>query len=292
MATRRAVKKDSETSSQKRVRPAPSQPMYNSGMLNTAIIAAREAGKLQLQAFQERSSLQISSKAAGDFVTQVDKQCEEIIVQTLSKAYPKHAFLGEEFGQSGLKDSEYVWVIDPLDGTTNFIHGIPHFAVSIALLKNNVPVQAVVYDPCKNEIFSATKGKGATQDRRRIRVTEQSRMINSLVATGFPFREGDDYEAYQGTLQKMMEETSGLRRMGSAALDLCWVANGRYDGYWERGIKIWDIAAGALIALEAGALVSDYSGENEFLTKCEIVAATPRIFPSMLNIINPSKKIL
>lgn len=284
MATRKSSSKEA-ASSTKRVRPAPAQPMYNSGMLNTAITAAREAGRLQLQAFQERSSLRISTKSAGDFVTEVDKQCEQIIVETLSRAYPTHGFIGEESGNSGKSDAQYVWVIDPLDGTTNFIHGIPHFAVSIALLKDGVPTQAVVYDPCKNEIFTATKGSGATQDRKRIRVSTQTRLINSLVATGFPFREDDDYAGYLKSMQQMMEATSGLRRMGSAALDLCWVANGRFDGYWERGIKIWDIAAGALIALEAGALVSDYSGESTFLDKCEIVAATPKIFPSFLNII-------
>lgn len=215
----------------------------------------------------------------------MDKECERVIVETLKTAYPDHAFLGEETGESGKKDAEYTWVIDPLDGTTNFIHGIPQFAVSIALLKNGQPLHAVVYHAMANELFTATKGKGAYFDSRRIRVSGCNSMQDALLATGFPFREGDNYDAYIKSMKVMMEKTCGLRRIGSAALDLCWTACGRFDGYWEKGIKIWDIAAGALIAREAGAFVTDFSGEGDYLQKGEIIAAAPKIFPEMVNVI-------
>lgn len=284
-APRLASRKGKEEGNRKHYRPAPSLPMQNEGMLNMAIKAAREAGKIQILAFRDRSQLQISNKAAGDYVTQVDKECEQVIVETLKTAYPSHAFLGEESGESGKEGAEFTWVIDPLDGTTNFIHGIPQFAVSIALLKDGLPLHAVVYHPIANELFTATKGKGAFLDSRRIRVSGCLTMQDALLATGFPFREGDDYDAYLKTMKAMMEKTCGLRRIGSAALDLCWTACGRFDGYWEKGIKIWDIAAGALIAREAGAFVTDFTGEGGYLKKGEIIAATPKVFPEMINII-------
>ncbi len=271
-------------------RPEPSQPAYNDGMLNIAIKAAREAGKIQLRAFRNRPSLEISAKSSGDFVTQIDKQCEEIIVSILSKAFPEHQFLGEEFGSLGDPKCEYKWVIDPLDGTTNFIHGIDQFAVSIACLKGKQVLHAVVYDAPRNQLFTATRGKGAVLDRTRIRVTPASVLRNSLIGTGFPFREDDDYDSFAKVAREMMPKTAGIRRPGSAALDLCWVACGRYDGFWEKGIKIWDIAAGALIAQEAGALVTDFSGESNYLEKGEIIAASPRIFPQMLKIIQNNYK--
>lgn len=285
-APRSTSRKSAENGDQKKhYRPAPSLPMQNEGMLNMAIKAARDAGKIQVIAFRDRSNLQISNKSLGDYVTEVDKECERVIVETLKTAYPDHAFLGEETGESGKKDAEYTWVIDPLDGTTNFIHGIPQFAVSIALLKNGQPLHAVVYHAMVNELFTATKGKGAYLDSRRIRVSGCNSMQDALLATGFPFREGDNYDAYIKSMKVMMEKTCGLRRIGSAALDLCWTACGRFDGYWEKGIKIWDIAAGALIAREAGAFVTDFSGEGDYLQKGEIIAAAPKIFPEMVNVI-------
>ena len=285
-APRSASRKSAENGDQKKhYRPAPSLPMQNEGMLNMAITAARDAGKIQVIAFRDRSNLQISNKSLGDYVTEVDKECERVILETLKTAYPDHAFLGEESGESGKKDAEYTWVIDPLDGTTNFIHGIPQFAVSIALLKNGQPLHAVVYHAMANELFTATKGKGAYLDSRRIRVSGCNSMQDALLATGFPFREGDNYDAYIKSMKVMMEKTCGLRRIGSAALDLCWTACGRFDGYWEKGIKIWDIAAGALIAREAGAFVTDFSGEGDYLQKGEIIAAAPKIFPEMISVI-------
>lgn len=283
-----AIKTDAPKSAAKpkHNRPAPSAPMYNDGMLNTAIKAARKAGNIQLRAFQERDSLEVQAKGAGDFVTAVDKECEEVIIDILSKAYPDHAFTAEESGTRGAEDAEYRWVIDPLDGTTNFIHGIPQFAVSICCLKNNKPIHAVVYDPCKNELFTATRGKGATLDSRRIRVTNLSVMKNALIGTGFPFRNGDDYTTYLNIMNDVMQSTSGLRRPGSAALDLCWVACGRYDAYWEAGLKPWDIAAGSLIALEAGAFVTDFKGDENFLENGSIVAGTPKVFTPLMAIIH------
>lgn len=259
-------------------------------MLNTAIQAAREAGKIQLRAFRDRSRLVINQKTAGDFVTEVDKMCEEKIIEVLSNAYPSHNFLGEESGLKESGKSEYTWIIDPLDGTTNFIHGIAQFAVSIALCKNNQLIHAVVYDAPRNELFTASKGKGAVLDNRRIRVSGLTDMKKALVGTGFPFREEDNYSAYMKTFEEVAENTSGIRRPGSAALDLCWLACGRYDAFWEKGIRAWDIAAGALIALESGALVTDFAGEGAFLDKGEIVAATPKLFASLLGIIQKHNK--
>lgn len=289
---RTSKKTTAETAPQKNRTPRPStvSHSFNDGMLNVAIRAAIEAGKIQLRAFGNRKSLSISSKSSGDFVTEVDKACEEVIIETLSKAYPDHRFLGEENGSQGNEESEYEWIIDPLDGTTNFIHGIDQFAVSIACKKGKHLVHAVVYDTCRNQLFTATKGKGAFLDGQRIRASNATILRNSLIGTGFPFREDDDYESYMNLLKNMMESTCGLRRPGSAALDLCWVACGRYDGFFEKGIKPWDIAAGALIAKEAGALVTDFSGESDYLDKNEIAAAAPGIFPALINIIEKNLK--
>lgn len=285
VARKSATKADKATKP-KHNRPAPSQPSYNDGMLNIAIKAARIAGNIQLRALLESESLEIRSKATGDFVTQVDKQCEEAIVDVISKAFPDHGFIGEELGQQGNPDAEYRWIIDPLDGTTNFIHGIPQFAVSIACMKDNKLIHAVVYDPSKNELFTATRGKGATLDNRRIRVSNQSMMKNALIGTGFPFRSDADYEAYMPVMKNVMQATAGVRRPGAASLDLCWVACGRYDAYWEAGLKPWDMAAGALIALEAGAFVTDFEGNDGYLNSGNIIAGTPKIFTPLFALIN------
>lgn len=292
-APKRTSKKSSaEPAPKKNKTPRPStvSHSFNDGMLNVAVRAAIEAGKIQARAFGNRKNLSISAKSSGDFVTEVDQACEQVIIETLSKAYPDHRFLGEENGTQGNKESEYEWIIDPLDGTTNFIHGIDQFAVSIACKKGKHLLHAVVYDPCRNQLFTATKGKGAFLDGARIRASNATILRNSLIGTGFPFREGDDYESYMNILKDMMESTCGLRRPGSAALDLCFVACGRYDGFFEKGIKPWDIAAGALIAKEAGALVTDFSGESGYLDKNEIVAAAPGIFPALLNVVERNLK--
>lgn len=286
-APRSTSRKSAENGDQKKhYRPAPSLPMQNEGMLNMAIKAARDAGKIQVIAFRDRSNLQISNKSLGDYVTEVDKECERVIVETLKTAYPDHAFLGEETGESGKKDAEYTWVIDPLDGTTNFIHGIPQFAVSIALLKNGQPGSMLSsITPWPMSSLPQPKAKVLTLIPAVSASPGCNSMQDALLATGFPFREGDNYDAYIKSMKVMMEKTCGLRRIGSAALDLCWTACGRFDGYWEKGIKIWDIAAGALIAREAGAFVTDFSGEGDYLQKGEIIAAAPKIFPEMVNVI-------
>ncbi len=292
-ASKRTSKKSTAEAAPKKNRtPRPSTVTHslNDGMLNVAVRAAIEAGKIQIRAFGNRRNLSIAAKSSGDFVTEVDKACEQIIIETLSKAYPDHRFLGEENGSQGIQESEYEWIIDPLDGTTNFIHGIDQFAVSIACKKGKHLMYAVVYDPCRNQLFTASKGKGAFLDGQRIRVSNATILRNSLIGTGFPFREGDDYAPYMNVLKDMMQSTCGLRRPGSAALDLCFLACGRYDGFFEKGIKPWDIAAGALIAQEAGALVTDFSGEGEYLSKNEIIAAAPGIFPALINIIERNLK--
>jgi myo-inositol-1(or 4)-monophosphatase len=271
-------------------RPAPSMPMYNDGMMNIAIKAARAAGNIQLRAFNHPEALEVSEKGAGDFVTQIDKECERVIKEIISEAFPDHAFLGEEGGREGNPDAEYVWVIDPLDGTTNFIHNIPQFAVSIACLKDGKAIHAVVYDVSRNELFQATRGKGAMLDNRRIRVSSQTRMRDALIGTGFPFRNDQDFETSLRILKLVMPATAGLRRPGSAALDLCWTACGRYDAYWEAALKPWDIAAGTLIAKEAGALVTDFTGEDTYLETCDVVAGTPKIFIPLMALIQKGLK--
>ncbi len=285
--------KKADTASKDTNKRAPRQSTVrdsiNDGMLNMAVRAAIEAGRIQNRNFR-KEELSISSKAAGDFVTQVDKECETVILDILKKAFPDHKFLGEESGNSGANDSEYEWIIDPLDGTTNFIHGIDQFAVSIACRKGKNIILGVVYDPCRNQLFTAFRGKGAFLDGARIRVSKATILRNSLIGTGFPFRSDDDYGSYMNILKTMMESTCGLRRPGSAALDLCWLACGRYDGFFEKGIKPWDIAAGSLIAQEAGALVTDFEGNSAFLSRNEIVAATPGIFPALINNIQKNLK--
>jgi len=250
-------------------------------MLNVAVKAARRAGTVINRASLNLERLQVDRKQHNDFVTEVDKAAEAAIIETLSEAYPTHGFLAEETGEHNV-DAENVWIIDPLDGTTNFIHGFPQYAVSIALAVNGVTQQAVVYDPTRDELFTATRGSGAYLDRRRLRVATQDRLANALIGTGFPYREDQDLERYLKIFGEMSRQCAGLRRPGAASLDLAYVAAGRYDGFFESDLKPWDMAAGALLITEAGGLVGNYRGEEGFLKSGEVMAGNPRIYAQMV----------
>ncbi len=253
-------------------------------MLNVAVKAARRAATIINRASLNLERLQIDRKQHNDFVTEVDKAAEEAIIETLSEAYPNHGFLAEESGEL-LNNSDHIWIIDPLDGTTNFIHGFPQYAISIALSVHGVLQQAVIYDPNRDELFSASKGGGAYVDRRRLRVADQIKLENALIGTGFPYRQDQDVNQYLKIFADMTRQCAGLRRPGAASLDLAYVAAGRYDGFFESELKPWDMAAGALIITEAGGLVGNYRGEEGFLESGEIMAGNPRIFAQMAQVL-------
>jgi myo-inositol-1(or 4)-monophosphatase len=250
-------------------------------MLNTAVKAARKAGAIIVRGSNDLDRLTIHRKRQNDFVSEVDHAAEAAIIQILKEAYPTHGFHAEESGKDRAK-SEFVWCIDPLDGTTNFLHGFPQYCVSIALLHNGAPEQAVIFDPNRNELFTATKGVGAYLNERRIRVSKQEQFREALVGTGFPFREMDNLDLYTGQFKRIVAGTAGVRRAGAAALDLAWVACGRMDAFWEIGLSAWDMAAGALLIREAGGLVGDLEGEDTYLESGRIVAANAKLFAPML----------
>jgi myo-inositol-1(or 4)-monophosphatase len=250
-------------------------------MLNIAVRAARKAGSIINRAALGGEGLKIRAKQANDFVTQVDQAAEEAILGIVRHAYPEHGFLAEESGRTEGK-ADYVWIIDPLDGTTNFIHGFPQYCVSIGVQHRGSLTHAVVYDPNRNELFTASKGAGAFLNDRRIRVSKCLKLEDALVGTGFPFREITRIDLYVRQLKALMTGSSGVRRAGAAALDLAYVACGRLDAFWELGLSPWDMAAGALLIQEAGGLVGDLAGEAGYLERGEIVAASPKIFPALL----------
>jgi myo-inositol-1(or 4)-monophosphatase len=250
-------------------------------MLTIAVRAARRAGSIINRASLSGGALNVRSKRVNDFVTQVDQAAEEAIIEIVRKAHPDHGFLAEESGRAA-GAAEYVWIIDPLDGTTNFIHGFPQYCVSIAVEHRGALAQGVVYDPVKNELFTASKGRGAFLNDRRIRVSKCTRLKESLVGTGFPFKELSRLDAYTGQLRNLIQGSAGVRRAGAAALDLAYVACGRLDAFWEMGLSPWDMAAGALLIQEAGGLVGDFSGEARYMQSGDISAATPKVFPQLL----------
>ena len=254
-------------------------------MLNTAVKAARAAGKIINQGSLNLDRLTIKTKQENDYVSEIDQKAEQAIVQILRDAYPSHAILAEESGESG--ESEYQWVIDPLDGTTNFLHDFPQFAVSIALVHRGTLDQAVIYDPVRNDLYTASRGRGAFLNERRIRVSKRDKLQDALIGTGFPYRDFTHLDAYMGMFRDLVQKTSGLRRPGSAALDLAWVATGRTDGFFEIGLNAWDIAAGCLLVLESGGLVADFSGEENYLKSGNIVAGNPKVFVQLLQTIQP-----
>ncbi len=252
-------------------------------ILNTAVKAARRAGTLIVRYVDHTDRLQVTEKGRNDFVTEVDEIAEAEIVGIIKSAYPDHAIVAEESGtRSG---HEYEWVIDPLDGTTNFLHGHPQFAVSIAVRRRADLHHAVVFDPLRNELFTASRGAGAQLNDHRIRVSRTVRMRAALLGTGFPFKQLEHLDTWMATFKALLTRSSGIRRAGSAALDLAYVACGRFDGFWEMGLKEWDMAAGCLLIQEAGGLVTDFAGRQDHLTTGNIVAGNPAIHPALLEVI-------
>lgn len=257
-------------------------------MLNIAIKAARAAGAIINRASLDLDLLKVATKSPNDFVTEVDRAAELAVIETLLAAYPGHGILAEESGREhGARDSEYVWIIDPLDGTTNFIHGFPVYAVSIALAYRGKVEQGVVYDPSRNDLFYASKGRGAYLNERRLRVSRRTRLAESLIGTGFPFRRGDNFKRYLRMFEAVSQQCAGLRRPGAAALDLCYVAAGWYDGFFETGLSPWDVAAGSLLVTEAGGLIGNFTGESDFLFQREIVAGNPKVYGQLVRLLAP-----
>lgn len=252
-------------------------------MLNIAIQAARQASRTILRFVDQLDKLDISTKSANDFVTQVDKQAEEILITDIQKAYPKHAFYTEELTHNPLALKEdFCWIIDPLDGTRNFIHGLPHFCISIALMMRGQLEVALIYDPIRQDLFTATRGQGAYLNSRRIRVSPTKKLSNCLLGTGLPFHNKEATKPYLKTFENVFMECGDIRRMGSAALDLAYVACGRLDGFWESDLDAWDVAAGALLVKEAGGIVTNFGGGESFLLANEIVAANNRVHKELL----------
>jgi myo-inositol-1(or 4)-monophosphatase len=258
-------------------------------MLNIAVKAARRGGAVIMRHLDRLERVAIETKDRGDFVTEVDRIAEADIIQVLRQAYPDTAVLAEESGaQIG---NDLCWIIDPLDGTTNFIHGYPQFAVSIALRNKDKLEQAVVFDPVRNDLFVASRGHGSYLNDRRMRVSRVPQLESALVGTGFPYKRNASLEMWMAILQDIIKESSGVRRAGSAALDLANVACGRFDGFWEFNLKPWDIAAGCLLVQEAGGLVSDINGGPDYMQSGNILAGNPKIHPELLSRIAPHLKL-
>ena len=260
-------------------------------MLNVAIKAARAAGAIINRAALDVEAVRISQKQVNDFVTEIDHASEKVIIDTLLTAYPDHGILAEESGsQHGNPAADHIWIIDPLDGTTNFIHGFPVYCVSIALQVRGKIEQAVIYDPTRNDLFTATKGRGAFMNDRRLRVSKRIRLQECIISTGFPFRKGDNFNQYLRMMGDVMQRTAGLRRPGAAALDLAYVAAGFTDGFFETGLSPWDVAAGSLLVTEAGGLIGNFTGESDFLEQKECLAGAPRIYGQLVTILGKYSK--
>jgi len=258
-------------------------------MLNFAVKAARRAGAIINRASDNLDALTVRHKSLNDLVSEVDRAAEEAIIDSLRSVYPDHAILAEESGASG--ESEYQWIIDPLDGTTNFLHGFPVYAVSIALAHKGQIQHAVVYDPTRNDLYTASRGAGAYLNDKRLRVSRRDKLIDCLIGTGFPFRASADIDAYTAMFKALTTRTAGIRRPGAAALDLASVAAGRLDGFWEIGLSPWDMAAGILLITEAGGLVGDLEGEANYMESGRIIAGNPKIFVQLLQAIQPHVRV-
>lgn len=252
-------------------------------LLNIAISAARQAGNIIVRAVDRLDTVQVTAKNKNDFATEIDQLAEQEIIKVIHKAYPQHAILAEESGNH--QGNDYLWIIDPLDGTTNFIHGFPHFAVSIAVQYKGRTEHGVIYDPIRQELFTASRGSGAQLNQYRMRVSQRKQLSESLLGTGFPYKDFANFPNYLKMFQSLATQSGGIRRAGSAALDLAYVAAGRLDGFWELDLKIWDIAAGVLLITEAGGLISDTEGRENYLTSGNIVAANPKLLRQMLQAI-------
>ncbi len=257
-------------------------------MITIAVKAARRAGNLINRGARDLDLLTVTTKGPKDFVSEVDRAAEAAIVETLLDAYPDHAILAEEGTAKGANaEAENIWIIDPLDGTTNFLHGFPQYCVSIALQHRGQVTQGVIYDPVRNDLFTASRGRGAFLNDRRIRVSRRDHLRDCLIGTGFPFRDGSYLDPYLHMMKAMIEKTAGLRRPGAAALDLAYVAAGFYDGFFEVGLNPWDVAAGSLLVQEAGGLIGDLSGDADFLYGGQVIAANAKVFSQMVNVLAP-----
>lgn len=256
-------------------------------LVNIATEAALAAGVIITRALKRLDTVKISEKRPNDFVTEIDQRVEEEIISIIRKAYPSHSILGEESGE--VKGDDFQWIIDPIDGTRNFIHGFPHFAVSIAIANKNSIQHGVIYDPVKQELFVASRGKGAFLNDRRIRVAQRKTMEEALIGTGFAYRHKDKNDPLAtNILDAVLPVTNDLRRVGAATLDLAYVACGRLDAFWEIGLNIWDVAAGALLVKEAGGIICDPYGAEDYLKSGNVVAANPAIMRQFLKVIKPS----
>ncbi len=257
-------------------------------IVNIAIRAARAAGNTIQRSLDRLDSLRITEKAPNDYVTEIDQKVESEIIAIIQKAYPSHAILGEESGEIAGKNADYLWIIDPIDGTRNFIHGFPQFAVSIAVSYRGKIEHGVIYDPIRQELFSASRGKGARLNDRRMRVSPRKTLDDCLLGTGCPSRHSPkQIKAYTDSIKTLLPLCGDIRRAGAATLDLAYVACGRLDGFWENSLKIWDIAAGALMIKEAGGIVCDFEGGEDFLSSGNIVAGNPKILKLLLKTIGP-----
>ncbi len=264
--------------------------MLHSALLNVMIAAARKAARALKRDFGELEKLQVSLKGPANFVTAADRRAEETLYQELTKARPGYSFLGEEGGQREGADKSHRWIVDPLDGTTNFLHGIPQFAISIALERDGAVVAGLVYNPANDEMFTAERGKGAFLNEQRIRAAARRRLADAVIACGLPHFGHGDLELGAKETFAMQEHVAGLRRFGAAALDLAWVAAGRLDGYWERNLKPWDMAAGVILVREAGGFVSDCDGGDDMLAKGHIAAGNETIRNEMLRVLKAAGK--
>jgi myo-inositol-1(or 4)-monophosphatase len=263
--------------------------MVHSALINVMVQAARKASRALKRDFGEVEKLQVSLKGPANFVTAADRKAEETIYAELAKARPGYGFLGEESGEREGADKTHTWVVDPLDGTTNFLHGIPHFAISIALVREGTAVAGIVYNPISDDLFIAERGKGAFLNDQRIRVAARKRLHDSVIACGLPHYGRGDLELGTRETSAMQTEVAGLRRFGAAALDLAWIAAGRLDGYWERNLKPWDIAAGLVLVREAGGFVTDMVGKDASYLTGDIVAANDTLLRQMVKVLKGAR---
>jgi len=259
--------------------------MLHSALMNVMIAAARKAARSLKRDFGEVEHLQVSLKGPGNFVTAADRKAEEILREELAKARPGYGFLGEEGGRTEGSDSTHLWIVDPLDGTTNFLHGIPQFAISIALEREGVIIAGLIYNPANDELFLAERGKGTFLNDTRLRVAGRRRLADSVITCGLPHIGRGDLELSRRELTAVQEHVAGLRRFGSAALDLAWVAAGRFDGYWEHNLSPWDMAAGILLVREAGGFVTDLDGSDAMFAKGDIIAGNETIHRELLSLL-------
>lgn len=252
---------------------------------NIAIRAARTAGSIQMRYLNRLDTVKVAEKQTNDYISEVDQASEEAIIETIRKAYPSHAILAEESGATGKDD--FQWIIDPLDGTTNYLHGFPQFSISIALMHRGKLESAVVYDPMRDEMFTADRGNGAQLNDRRLRVTDRKSLKGALLGTGIPYNDQRYMDQYLAMVKDLAKDTAGIRRPGSAALDFAYVASGRLDGFWELGLNIWDFAAGALLVQEAGGTVTDIGGGSQYLETGNVIAGNMKVHQAMQKIIKP-----